>query len=138
MLKPQGRKTVDESLPGRYVPRMDWLWPIYQEYVTRLAESGQVQSSDLGNAFLEILANSIATLYVMEPIGDTIRFRAMGQWPIPDVPGLLADPNAFIADRYGGGKYKINFHHAQSFVCTHNFRTYGEERWREMQEIECD
>lgn len=138
MLKPMVAMLVDESVAGRYVSPMDWLWPIYQEYVTRLAGTSQTQSSDLGHAFLEILANSIATLYVMEPIGDTIRFRAMGQWPIPDVPELLADPNAFIADQFGGGKYKINFHHAQSFVCTHNFRTYGEERWREMKEIECD
>ncbi len=117
---------------------MDWLWPIYQEYVHRLSETKQFKSMELGQVFLKILANSTATLYVMEPIGDTIRFRGMGQWAMPDVPDLLADPNAFIADRYGGGKYKINFHHAQSFVCTHNFRTYGEERWREMEEIEFD
>ena len=117
---------------------MDWLWPIYKEYVVRLSGGEGVDSSTLGVAFMKILANSTATLYVMEPVGDTIRFRAMGQWPLPDVPELMADPNAFIADRFGGGKYKINFHHALSFVCTHNFRTYGEELWREMEEIECD
>lgn len=86
-------------------------------------------------AFLGALAESTATLYVMEPVGDTIRFRGLGRWPLTEVPDLLADPNAFIADRFGGGKYKVNFHHGATFVCTHNFRTAGEQKWRTLPEV---
>lgn len=116
---------------------MDWLWPLYREYVRKeLDWRGEAQTeSALRAAFLGALAESTATLYVMEPIGDTIRFRGLGRWPLPDAPELLADPHAFIADRFGGGKFKINFHHGATFVCTHNFRTHGEDRWRNMEEL---
>ena len=119
---------------------MDWLWPLYEEHVRKQLEWSDRQSDERGlrSAFLGSLADSTATLYVMEPIGDTIRFRGLGRWPLPEVPDLLADPNGFIADRFGGGKYKINFHHVATFVCTHNFRTFGEERWRQMEELTFD
>ena len=105
---------------------MDWLWPIYRHYIERIAPEG-ADVSELGPIFLRSLADSTATAYVMEPIGDTIRFRGLGRWPLTEVSELLADPNAFLDDRYGGGKFKVNFHHELSFVGTHNFRTYGEE-----------
>ena len=121
------------------VAAMDWLWPIYEEYVRRLAgEEGENSQKALQQCFLSILASSIATLYVMEPVGDTIRFKALGRWGLPNVPELLTDPNAFVANFAGGGKFKVNFHHDNSFVCTHNFRTFGDEGWREMDELHLD
>jgi hypothetical protein len=117
---------------------MDWLWPLYQEYVERQFRSmdGDPSQSVLQQAFLRSLGQSTATLYVMEPVGDTIRFKGLGRWQLPKVPDLLADPNGFIAARYGGGKFKLNFHHGFNFVGTHNFRTWGEETWRQAPEIE--
>jgi hypothetical protein len=118
---------------------MDWLWPLYRDHVRRhLVGGGERDDGALRAAFLGALADSTATLYVMEPVGDSIRFRGLGRWPLPDVPELLADPNAFIADRFGGGKFKVNFHHGATFVCTHNFRTFGEERWRNLEEVQLD
>lgn len=111
---------------------MDWLWPLYEEYVRRETRNGD--DAALRDMFLGALSESTATLYVMEPVGDTIRFKGLGQWLLPEVPDLMADPNAFIADMCGGGKFKINFHHGQTFVATHNFRTFGEESWRAMEE----
>ncbi len=117
---------------------MDWLLPIYEGYLQR--EHDRRQDSGQGLAlqefFMQTLAESTATLFVMEPLGDTIRFRGLGRWDLPRVPNLLTDPNAFIAERFGGGKYKINFHHQSSFVGTHNFRTWGDEKWREMEELD--
>ena len=115
---------------------MDWLLPIYEGYLER--ENGRKKGGTLDpqQLFLQTLATSTATLFVMEPVGDTIRFRGLGRWKLPEVPDLLSDPNAFIAERFGGGKYKINFHHRNSFVGTHNFRTWGEERWRDMEELD--
>jgi hypothetical protein len=117
---------------------MDWLWPIYEQYVQKLLKTSAAGTSEFKDIFLSTLANSTATLYVMEPIGDTIRFRGLGKWVLPEVPDLLADPNEFIANLCGGGKFKINFHHDLSFVGTHNFRTWGEEKWRTMEELYFD
>jgi len=116
---------------------MDWLWPLYKEHVRRVLEIPRGEpgvQSELQHRFLQSLAASTATLYVMEPVGDTIRFKGLGKWPLPSVPDLLSDPHAFIADQFGGGKYKVNFHDRLTFVGTHNFRTYGEEVWRTLEE----
>jgi len=117
---------------------VDWLWPLYQEHVERvLTQKGaELEQAVLQTTFLRSLAESTATLFVMEPWLDTVRFKGLGRWPLPGVPQLLHDPNGFIADRFGGGKFKVNFHHGPSFVGTHNFRTYGEETWRQAPEVE--
>ena len=119
---------------------MDWLWPIYQEHIHRKLnrKAGEVDQTVLQDAFLRALGASTATLYILEPAGATIRFRGLGRYTLPEVPGLLGDPNGFLADRWGGGKYKIKFHEGLTFVGTHNFRTWGEELWREMPEVELD
>jgi hypothetical protein len=115
---------------------MDWLWPLYEKYIRAEAAREGIEGEDgLQEFFFQALVESTATLFVMEPIGDTIKFRGLGRWPLMEVPDLLADPNAFIDERFGGGKFKINFHHFNSFVCTHNFRTYSEETWRELEEL---
>ncbi len=113
---------------------MDWLWPIYREHIERTLPRG---ASDQ-QWFMQSLAESTATLFAMEPVGRTIRFKGLGRWPLGAVADLLADPNALIADRYGGGKYKVNFHHKDTFVGTHNFKTQGEERWRDVREVVLD
>ena len=116
---------------------MDWLWPLYKEHIFRvlcLAKDADPDQSVLQSRFLQSLRSSTATLYVMEPVGDTIRFKGLGCWPLPGAAGLLTDPHCFIAEGFGGGKFKVNFHDGLTFVGTHNFRTYGEERWREMDE----
>jgi len=116
---------------------MDWLWPIYQEHIGRTCTRIGLdpESLQVGELFMATLGESTATLFVMEPVGDTIKFMGLGRWALAEVPQLLADPNAFISDNFGGGKYKVNFHHQRHFVGTHNFRTYGTELWRDMEEI---
>ncbi|MDP6934606.1 MAG: hypothetical protein QGG40_16910 [Myxococcota bacterium] len=113
---------------------MDWLWPLFREFVLKEAERLELGDSQeaLRNLFLATLAGSTATLYAMEPEGDTIRFHGLARWPLAEIPELLVDPNAFLLDRYGGGKFKCNFHHGDSFICTHNFRTYGESTYQEL------
>lgn len=116
---------------------MDWLWPIFEPYVRKIGPTGESEA-ETGQRFFGILAESSATLYAMEPAGDTIRFKGLGKWTLQSVPHLLSDPNTFLADRFGGGKYKVNFHHRDSFVGTHNFRTFGEERWRALPDVSVD
>ena len=117
---------------------MDWLWPLYIEHVHRVLcmAPGEPSQSELKDTFLGALAKSTATLYVMEPVGMTIRFKGLGQWALTKVPELMSDPHGFIANRFGGGKYKVNFHDGHTFVGTHNFRTWGDEIWRGMDEVE--
>jgi hypothetical protein len=118
---------------------MDWLWPLYSEYVRRsLPETRRDDQALLRERFLAVLAESTATLFAMAPVGDTIRFKGLARWPIAEAAELLADPNGFISDRFGGGKFKLNFHHGPTFVATHNFRTFGAECWPDMDEVVFD
>jgi hypothetical protein len=118
---------------------MDWLWPVFEPYIRRehkrrARDGAALQQAELREAFFRVLSESTATLFAMEPVGETIRFKGLGRWPLADAAGLLADPNGFIAVEFGGGKFKVNFHHGSTFVATHNFRTYGEPLWQQMQE----
>ena len=117
---------------------MDWIWTIYEGHVARhlVPAASREDDASLRHAFLQALSESTATLYVMEPVSGTVRFKGLGRWTLGDVPDLVADPNAFIASRFGGGKFKVNFHHGQSFVGTHNFRTWGDETWRQAEELD--
>ena len=116
---------------------MDWLWPIYEEYIFKMLEESQhSDQAVLRETFLKVLGESTATLFVMEPVGDGIVFRGLGRWKLKEVPELLMSPNDFIDANFGGGKFKVNFHHVISFVGTHNFRTYSEEKWRSLEELD--
>jgi len=139
------RRTIRCEEPPGYDSRLlevvvDWLWPLYSEHIHRKlnAEPDSVEQSVLQETFLHALSQSTATLYIMEPVGGTIRFRGLGRWDLAAVPELLSDPNGFLAQRWGGGKYKVNFHDGLTFVGTHNFRTFGEELWRDIPEVELD
>src|SRR5687768_16832810 len=95
---------------------VDWLCPVFEPYIRREhrhrdGPDGTLDQGALQQAFMTVLVESTATLFAMEPVGETIRFKGLGQWPLAEVPELLADPNGFIADRFGGGKFKVNFHH---------------------------
>jgi hypothetical protein len=114
---------------------MDWLWAIFEPYIRRESKRREA-GLDMQEEFFRILSESTATLFAMEPVGETIRFKGLGRWPLAEAPDLLADPNAFIADRFGGGKFKVNFHHGATFVATHNFRTYGDPLWQTAEEVQ--
>ena len=59
----------------------------------------------------------------------------------------LVDPNTgremyeseaileYLFERYGGGKFKLNFHQGWHFVATQNFKPQGEPRWQDLPDI---
>ena len=113
MVSIQGPASWTWKESSRYGRVMDWLWPLYERYVRRLLGDFDGISEDqaaLQDCFLSTLSVSTATIYVMEPTAKgAIIFKGLGHWPLPDEPGLLSDPNDFLAARYGGGKFKVNF-----------------------------
>jgi hypothetical protein len=48
---------------------------------------------------------------------------------------FLEAPEAFIRERFGGGKFKLNIHHGLSFVSTKNFKPDGPPLWAAMPEL---
>ena len=48
---------------------------------------------------------------------------------------FLDAPEAFIRERFGGGKFKVNLHHGMNFVNTKNFKPQGPPRWEAVPEL---
>jgi hypothetical protein len=49
---------------------------------------------------------------------------------------LINDPMSYLFERYGGGKFKLNFHEGWNFVATQNFKPEGEPRWVDVPGID--
>ena len=118
---------------------MEWVWKIYEPVIRKAFARRGIDDPDddaLQAAFLEALAASSVTVLVQVPWQNSVRFKGLERGPVPEKFDLLNDPEGYLFARYGGGKFKLNFHQGWHFVATHNFKPEGEPRWREMPEIE--
>ena len=119
---------------------MDWVWEIYQEYVARelgrLGNNNPLQD-DLQHAFFQTLRESSVTVLVQEPWQNSVRFKGLVRYTGNDMTPLVNDPINFLFEKFGGGKFKLNFHHHElNFVCTRNFKPQGEPKWEDLPSIE--
>ena len=118
---------------------MEWVWIIYRPYVERLfSRDGIDAPSDdqLEERFLHVLAESTVTVLVQEPWQNSVRFKTLARYDSTDMFDLLNDPEGHLLDRFGGGKFKLNFHQGWHFVATQNFKPEGEPRWMSLPELE--
>ena len=118
---------------------MDWVWKLYRKYITKgLAARGITEPSEaqLEAAFLKALADSSVTILVQEPWMNSVRFKGLARGSVLEMTDLLRDPMTWLFDRFGGGKFKLNFHEGWNFVATQNFKPEGEPRWRDLPEIQ--
>lgn len=91
---------------------------------------------DLREAFVRTLSETTVTILVQEPWRGSVRFKGLARMPAADSFDLLNDPMEYLRARFGGGKFKLNFHQGWNFVATQNFKPHGEERWRDMPAID--
>ena len=118
---------------------MDWVWELYQKYIRKLFErSGNAAPSDddLEQLFLQVLSESTVTVLVQEPWQNSVRFKGLERGRVLDKMDLIHDPMTYLFERYGGGKFKLNFHQGWNFVATQNFKPEGASKWHDLPEIE--
>ncbi len=118
---------------------MEWLWPLFEPYVRKGFERRDVldpTAEDLRNAFVQTLSRSTVTILVQEPWRGSVRFKGLARHRAADCFDLFNDPDGYLLARFGGGKFKLNFHEGWNFVATQNFKPQGEARWREMPAID--
>jgi hypothetical protein len=115
-----------------------WAWALLEDYVERSLAARRVPSptardvlDELGRLWPELSV----TLMVQMPWMGTIRFKRLLQLHGEAMRPLLEAPEAFIRERFGGGKFKVNFHHRMHFVSTKNFKPEGPARWQEVPEL---
>lgn len=118
---------------------MEWVWELYSEYVADQLEREGIDepaAEELEAAFLEILSESTVTVLVQEPWRGSVRFKGLARYEADEMFDLLNDPEAFLVEHFGGGKFKLNFHQGWHFVATQNFKPDGDPKWKELPEIE--
>jgi hypothetical protein len=118
---------------------MEWVWELYKKSVYRaLADAGRPSPADgeVERAFLDLLSESTVTVLVQEPWQNSVRFKTLARLSGPEMTPLLRDPMAYLRERFGGGKFKLNFHRGWSFVATQNFKPEGEPLWKDLPEVD--
>jgi hypothetical protein len=116
-----------------------WCWDLVTPYLTRNLERRGIAHPTRRQLLAELARvwpEFTATIGVQEPWQGTIRFKWLARLPSATMDEFLADPEGWIAARYGGGKFKVNLHHGMHFVSTRNFRPGGEPRWRDVLPLE--
>jgi hypothetical protein len=118
-----------------------WCWDLIEPYLKRnLLNRGAERPTrkDLLGEFARVWPEFTATIGVQEPFAGTIRFKWLARIPSSEMAPLLEDPEGWIGERFGGGKFKLNLHHGMHFVNTKNFKPTGEPRWRDASELALD
>ena len=118
---------------------MEWIQKLYEPYIRRTFKWEQhpdVSPAEMQARFEQVFSQSIVTILVQEPWHGTVRFKGLARHYADEISELVVDPMAYLAMRYGGGKFKLNFHHGWNFVATVNFKPQGTPQWRKLPEIE--
>ncbi len=116
-----------------------WIWEMFQEYVrkiTRTASTGAMPESEMQQRFRGLYREFEIKVLVTERVGMIVVFHDLDSYTYEffehkrEQPALLA----FLEERYGSGKYKINLYHAGTFIATKNFTTAEglPENWRAL------
>ncbi len=116
-----------------------WAWVLLEPYVDKCLDSRRVVAASAQETLAELARlwpDLSCTLMVQEPWMGTIRFKRLLRLRGEEMRPFLAAPEAFLRERFGGGKFKVNFHHGLHFVSTKNFRPEGPPRWRELPELD--
>jgi hypothetical protein len=115
-----------------------WAWVLIEDYVDRSLEARGTRSPTARDTLGEVARlwpDLACTILVQEPWQGTVRFKRLVRLRGDEMRPFLAAPDAFIRERFGGGKFKVNFHHGLHFVNTRNFKPDGPPRWQAAPEL---
>ncbi len=118
---------------------MDWIQKLYEPYVRRTfkwEQRADYTAADMQRRFERIFSESVVTVLVQEPWHGTVRFKGLARFYADEIGELIEDPSGYLQQRFGGGKFKLNFHHGWNFIATINFKPDGEPKWQDMPGID--
>ena len=117
---------------------MDWLWELYKDYIKKYLRRMRIyepKDEQLQETFIKVLRESTLTILVQEPWQNAVRFKGLHRDDVSKMMPLIHDPTSYLLERYGGGKFKINFHQGMNFIATINFKPEGDPKWLDMPSI---
>jgi hypothetical protein len=118
---------------------VEWVRKLYEPYVWRTfrwEQRQEVTPDAWQERFEQVFSESLITILVQEPWHGTVRFKGLARCYADEAGHLIADPLVYLLQHYGGGKFKLNFHHGWNFIATINFKPQGPSKWQSMPEID--
>ena len=118
-----------------------WVGKLLRPFLLELLErkgNRQPAEADLQVAFEALWPECSAKLMVQEPWMGTVRFKSLARYRPEEFEAMVLDPMGYLSERFGGGKFKVNFYQGMNFVATRNFKPEGEAKWKEMPELQED
>ena len=120
---------------------VSWVGRLLEPFLRELLErkgNRQPTDADLQVTFEVLWPKCSAKLMVQEPWMGTVRFKSLARYRPEEFEAMVLDPMGYLSERFGGGKFKVNFYEGMNFLATRNFKPEGEPRWREMPELQED
>lgn len=112
------------------------VWDLYKEHVKKFSHAmvkGMPSEEEMKAATLGILPEATVKVLVQEKVGMIVQFHYMATFPATEVAELpRSEVKNFLAERFGGGKFKLNLYHGINFLSTKNYETQGPPVWREL------
>lgn len=112
------------------------MWDLYKEHVRKFSHAmvkGMPTEEEMKATVLQILPESMVKVLVQEKVGMVLQFHLMAIYPAPDVATVaISEIKNFLAQRFGGGKFKLNLYHGINFLSTKNFETEGPPLWKDL------
>lgn len=115
-----------------------WAWVLIEDYVDRSLEDRGTTNPTARDTLDEVARlwpDLSCTILVQEPWQGTVRFKRLLRLRGDEMRPFLEDPEVFIRERFGGGKFKLNIHHGMHFVNTKNFKPQGAALWQAVPEL---
>ncbi len=115
-----------------------WAWVLLETYVDRSLE-GRGNTNPTPQETLEELArlwpDLSCTLMVQVPWMGTVRFKRLLRLQGDAMRPFFDAPEAYLRERFGGGKFKMNLHHGMHWINTKNFKPQGAPLWEAVPEL---
>ena len=110
------------------------VWDLYREHIKKFSHAkvrGEPTDLEMKAAFQEMLPETLVTVLAQEKVGMVVQFHHVVTFPGQEVIAV-SDIKAFLTERYGGGKFKLNLYRGIHFLSTKNFETTGLPLWKEF------
>jgi hypothetical protein len=116
-----------------------WTWDMFAEYVrkiTRTASTGAMPVEEMQQRYASMHRDFEIKIMVSDKVGMIVQFLDLDLYVFNDFSDKQSESAflAFLKEKYGMGKYKVNLYHNGTFIATKNFKIEeeGPEKWREI------
>ena len=87
---------------------------------------------EMDRRFEEIYSQVNCTLLVGIKEGVGIYFYEIAKFTREKVDQFRDAPEKYLFEKFGGGKFKLNFYEGPSFIVCVNFKPEGEPKWENL------